>query len=275
MYYYKHHIGDFRSGTSNMSRQERWLYRDMLDVYYDKESPLPLDLQDVCDSIGATDEESKSVAKILRLKFNLGETGWVHERCEVELDTYRANAEKARDNGKKGGRPRKNNPPGSLPVASGMQDGTGWQPDCNPEESGSQANHKPLTTNHKPPSKVKPTVPASAETAEVFEYWKQAMNHPAAQLDAKRSKNIGARLKDGYTVGQLCRAVDGCKYDPFSQGANDRQTVYDDIELICRDGPKVDKFMAIADRGPQQTGRTVNQQKTLTNLERYLQENPS
>lgn len=275
MYYYKHHIGDFRSGTSNMSRQERWLYRDMLDVYYDKESPLPLDMQDICDSIGATDDEVKSVAKILRLKFNQDETGWVHDRCEKELDSYRANAEKARDNGKKGGRPRKNNPSGSLSVASGMQDGTGLQPDCNPQESGSQANHKPLTTNHKPPSKVKPTVPASAETAEVFEYWKQVMNHPAAQLDAKRSKNIGARLKDGYTVSQLCRAVDGCKYDPFSQGANDRQTVYDDIELICRDGPKVDKFMAIADRGLQQTGRTVNQQKTLTNLERYLQENPS
>lgn len=131
------------------------------------------------------------------------------------------------------------------------------------------------TDTDKKQKKGKPTVPASAETAEVFEYWKQVMNHPAAQLDAKRSKNISARLKDGYTVSQLCRAVDGCKYDPFSQGANDRQTVYDDIELICRDGPKVDKFMAIADRGPQQTGRTVNQQKTLTNLERYLQENPS
>lgn len=160
MYYYKHHIGDFRSGTANMTRQERWLYRDMLDVYYDKEQPLPVDIQDVCDSIGATEDEAKSIAKILRLKFNQSETGWVHERCETELNTYRDNAETARNNGKLGGRPRKNNPAGSNTVASGMQDGTQKEPDCNPEESGSQANHKPLTNNHKPLTKQDKAPPA-------------------------------------------------------------------------------------------------------------------
>ena len=191
MYYYKHHIGDFRSGTSNMSRQERWLYRDMLDVYYDKESPLPLDLQDVCDSIGATDEESKSVAKILRLKFNLGETGWVHERCEVELDTYRANAEKARYNGKKGGRPRKNNPAGSLPVASGMQDGTGCQPDGNPQESGSQANHKPVTINQEPVTSNHEPI------AEKQEHLKSNPVAPAVAVAAEKKPRKEAKAAPG------------------------------------------------------------------------------
>lgn len=259
MNYYSHHIGDYRRDTAHLSLLEHGVYRQLLDMYYLSEEPIPEETEVVFRRLCArTEEEKKAVITILKEFFKV-ENGWAHKRCDEQIHEYQSKAERARTNGKLGGRPSK-----TKEVIFGNQ-----------ETSEEKANHKPLTTNHKPPSKVKPTVPASAETAEVFEYWKQVMNHPAAQLDAKRSKNIGARLKDGYTVSQLCRAVDGCKYDPFSQGANDRQTVYDDIELICRDGPKVDKFMAIADRGPQQIGRTVNQQKTLTNLERYLQENPS
>lgn len=254
MYYYKHHIGDFRSGTANMTRQERWLYRDMLDVYYDKEQPLPIDIQDVCDSIGATDEEVRLIAKILRLKFNQTETGWVHERCEIELNTYRANGDTARENGKKGGRPRKNNPAGSNPVASGMPSGTQREPTGNPEESGSQANHKPLTTNQEPlTNKVKPTVPPEGVTddvREVFAYWQGQRGHERAKLDDKRKKAIKARLKDGYTVGDLFNAIDGISRSTYHMGQNDSRAVYDDIELICRTAVNVDKFIKLTE--PQQ-----------------------
>lgn len=254
MYYYKHHIGDFRSGTANMTRQERWLYRDMLDVYYDKEQPLPIDIQDVCDSIGATDEEVRLIAKILRLKFNQTETGWVHERCEIELNTYRANGDTARENGKKGGRPRKNNPAGSNPVASGMPSGTQREPTGNPEESGSQANHKPLTTNQEPlTNKVKPAVPPEGVTddvREVFAYWQGQRGHERAKLDDKRKKAIKARLKDGYTVGDLFNAIDGISRSTYHMGQNDSRAVYDDIELICRTAVNVDKFIKLTE--PQQ-----------------------
>lgn len=118
--------------------------------------------------------------------------------------------------------------------------------------------------------KVKPTVPPCGETAEVFAYWQQKMNHPSAKLDDKRAKAIKGRIKDGYTVGDLCRAVDGCKFDPFSQGQNDRQQVYDDIELICRDGPKVDKFIRIAEQGPA-NGRSPAQNETISALQRVLE----
>lgn len=254
MYYYKHHIGDFRSGTANMTRQERWLYRDMLDVYYDKEQPLPIDIQDVCDSIGATDEEVRLIAKILRLKFNQTETGWVHERCEIELNTYRANGDTARENGKKGGRPRKNNPAGSNPVASGMPSGTQREPTGNPEESGSQANHKPLTTNQEPLDKVKTTAKPDGsamlfahDCEAVFNYWQTARGHERAKLDEKRKKAIKARLKDGYTVGDLCLAVDGIARSAHHMGQNEQRTVYDDIELICRTAANVDKFVKLAE----------------------------
>lgn len=79
---------------------------------------------------------------------------------------------------------------------------------------------------------------------EVFDYWQVKMNHPQSKLDAKRRKAISGRLQDGYSVGDLCRAVDGCKLSPHHMGQNTSNTVYDDIELICRDGTKVDGFIA-------------------------------
>lgn len=142
MHQYPHHIGDFRGGTVNMTRLERWIYRDLLDVYYDKEQPLSLNLTDLCRDIGVrTDEEKAIVADLLGYKFVKTDQGYVHERCEEVLAEYRAKADVARENGKKGGRPRKEKKNPEKP--SGFY----GKPDGNPEETGSQANHKPLTVN--------------------------------------------------------------------------------------------------------------------------------
>lgn len=118
---------------------------------------------------------------------------------------------------------------------------------------------------------VQPTVPANAETVEVFEYWKQVMNHPQAKLDSKRAKAIGARLKDGYSVGDLCQAVDGCRKSPHHMGQNERRTIYDDIELICRDGSHVDGFIKNFQQAPSAGQRSSAQQQTLNNLQAYLE----
>lgn len=166
MHYYQHNIKDFRSGVINFSREERWLYRDMLDVYYDTEKPLPLEIQDVCDAIGAKASEHEMVAKILRMKFNRTITGWVNERCEFELMSYREKAETARSNGKLGGRPRKNNPVGSYQVPNGLQSGSNPEPAGIPAETGSQANQEPITNNHKPGKQKKSAPPAG--DAELF-----------------------------------------------------------------------------------------------------------
>lgn len=118
------------------------------------------------------------------------------------------------------------------------------------------------------PDKKTP-VAASADVVAVFDYWRLAMGHSAAKLDKKRRNAIGNRLSDGYTVGDLCRAVDGCKLSPHHMGQNESKTVYDDIELICRDGPKVDGFLKRATQGAPST-QTAAQQQTISNLQRYL-----
>ncbi len=92
--------------------------------------------------------------------------------------------------------------------------------------------------------KVAPLNGATKPVMAVFDYWRVTLNHPLAILDNKRSRVILARLKEGHSVEKLKLAVDGCKASPWHQGKNNRQTVYDDIELICRDAKHVEEFVS-------------------------------
>lgn len=155
MNYYPHHIGDFRSGTVNMSRQSRWIYRDMMDVYYDTEKPLPEDLDVLCDMIGVeTDEERRIVERLLRFKFTKSEDGYRHERCETEIAAYHHKAAQARANGKGGGRPRKQS--GTNEKPSGFPSGSDQEPIGNQDETGSKANQEPITNNQEPIKDIPP-----------------------------------------------------------------------------------------------------------------------
>jgi hypothetical protein len=118
---------------------------------------------------------------------------------------------------------------------------------------------------------IKTIVSPSGETHEVFDYWKTFHNHPQAKLDDKRSRAIKARLKDGYSVGELCKAIEGCKYSEYHQGKNDSGTVYDDIELICRNATNVDKFIVLAGKGPP-NGASQDMNQTLSMLQQWVLE---
>lgn len=89
---YPHHIGDFNTATRHLSRLERGLYRDMLDMYYDTESALDgadfgrLARRLLCRS----DDELAALQFLLEEYFELQEDGrYVQARCERELDIYR------------------------------------------------------------------------------------------------------------------------------------------------------------------------------------------
>ena len=147
--YYQFHIGDFRSGTVNMSRHARWIYRDMLDVYYDKEGPLPLDLDELCDAIGVeSDEERCIVERHLRFKFEKREDGYHNEACNRVISEYHGKADTARTNGKLGGRPKK--PKQTQSVIAGLQSGSDMVSKTKPKQTQSQANQEPITNNQEP-----------------------------------------------------------------------------------------------------------------------------
>jgi uncharacterized protein YdaU (DUF1376 family) len=92
MKHYPHHIGDFDKATRHLTRIERSVYRDLIDLYYDAEQRLALDKAALCRRIIArTDEESTAVEQVLNEFFTETPTGWYHDRCEQEIAAYHAN----------------------------------------------------------------------------------------------------------------------------------------------------------------------------------------
>src|SRR5471030_1193281 len=103
MNYYPHHIGDFNSSTRFSSRLDRSIYRDMLDVYYDTEKPLPLEMSVLIKKIAgkkATEEEVTAINDILAEFFTRTDEGWVNDRCQREIAAYHEGLEKSSAGGK-------------------------------------------------------------------------------------------------------------------------------------------------------------------------------
>lgn len=103
------------------------------------------------------------------------------------------------------------------------------------------------------PIPEKKPLSASADIRAVFDHWKQVMDSPKSNLDAKRKSAIEARLKDGFTVEDLKTAIDGCRKTPHNMGDNDRGQKFNDIELICRNAPNVERFMNATGASPPKT----------------------
>ncbi|MFM1990173.1 MAG: hypothetical protein RJA99_3130 [Pseudomonadota bacterium] len=91
--------------------------------------------------------------------------------------------------------------------------------------------------------------PLAARAREVFAFWVETMGAKKAVLSGKRKTNLLKALKT-YTVEDLKKAIKGCSLSPFHQGENDRNTKFNDLELITRDPAQVEKFMRFADSPP-------------------------
>lgn len=105
--------------------------------------------------------------------------------------------------------------------------------------------------------KYQPMVPAHKEThvesadstaglvEAIFSYWQERLDHPNTKLTPERRRRVEARLRDKYTVEQIKQGIDGCASSPFNRGENDRGRPFDDLELICRNGSKLESFIAL------------------------------
>lgn len=134
MHYYKFNIADYRKDTGHLSTIEHGIYRQLIDWYYLDEQPIPEETQVVIRRLRLGCDEVIFLQNVLSDFFVLGKTGYTHKRIEVEIKDYSEQAEKNKNNGKLGGRPKK-----TQSVMSGL-----------PDESQNNPNHKPLTINHKP-----------------------------------------------------------------------------------------------------------------------------
>lgn len=69
-----------------MSLLEHGVYRQLLDMYYLSELPIPRETHQVIRRLSArTQDEINAVEIILNEFFSLSEEGWTHKRCELEI----------------------------------------------------------------------------------------------------------------------------------------------------------------------------------------------
>lgn len=107
MHYYQFNIADYRKDTGHLSAIEHFIYRELLDWMYLDECKIPKDNQKVLRRLRLGSENETELVNVLSDFFKETADGWIQERVLVEIETYKAKLDQLRENGKKGGRPRK------------------------------------------------------------------------------------------------------------------------------------------------------------------------
>ena len=136
MHYYSFHVSDYIHDTAHLSIYEDVVFRRLLDLYYTSEKPIPNKTQEVSRRI-RMNEHTQVVQAILEefFDFDSERDCWFHKRCDKAIADYQAKAERNREVGKLGGRPKSN-------------------PNANPQQTQTVSRHnpnqEPITINHKP-----------------------------------------------------------------------------------------------------------------------------
>ena len=138
MHYYQHHIGDYRKDTNHLTLLEHGIYRQLLDLYYISEKPLDANaLRLIC---ARTDEEQALAMQMLNEFFIKKGEKYYHSRCDNEIELYHGKKTKAKASAEIRWSKNKD-----------LQDANALR-----TNSEGNANHKPLTINHKPLTNIKP-----------------------------------------------------------------------------------------------------------------------
>ena len=163
MHYYQFNISVWSLHTSHLTIEEECIYRRLLDYYYDTELPIPEETKTVIRRLRLINYED-IVRHILLEFFHLEPDGWHNNRADIEIADYQSKAEKARLNGKKGGRPKQNK---AIETESVIL--------ANPEETTSKANYQLLTTNYEQETSkelITPTAPPRKKASRLPDDWR-------------------------------------------------------------------------------------------------------
>lgn len=203
MNFYPFHPGDYMLRTAHLSVTEDAAYRRLLDLYYLNEAPIAGTIQSIARVIRMRDDEA-SVAVVLEEFFQATEEGFRHGHCDQVIGQYRAKAKQAAENGKRGGRPKKQ--ADSEPEPENNPEETQPFPSANPEETGSKANQEPITKVKKE-QEQKALVPSGDDTSDYsveFEsFWSAYPKREGGNSKKGAFKAWKARLRNGVTAEEL------------------------------------------------------------------------
>jgi len=228
MKHYPHHIGDFNNATRHLTRMERSVYRDLIDLYYDTEQVLMLDKTDLCRKILArSNEESTAVEQVLNEFFTETPTGWYHERCEAEIAAYHNNTSQKAMAGKASAEAKRLKKLHALNGSSTDVE----QPLNHVETDGQQnsTNHQPSTNQPinqeegKAPRKRSTPTPAIGKPDDVDQQtWADWLQHRKAKratvtetvVNSARSESEKAGMTlDAFLQVWCCRGTHGLQAD--------------------------------------------------------------
>ena len=136
MHYYSFHVSDYIHDTAHLSNYEDLAFRRLLDLYYTSEKPIPNQTHEVSRRIRMSNQIN-AVQTVLEefFMFDMENNCWFHKRCDETIAAYQAKAERNREVGKLGGRPKSN--PSAIPQETQVV-------------SKDNPNQEPITINHKP-----------------------------------------------------------------------------------------------------------------------------
>lgn len=86
MHFYQKNIGDFNNATRHLTRVERSLFSDAIELYYNTEKPLTSDFDRLCRLLLAHSTEEKAALRdVLNEFFTLTDDGYFNKEVEYDL----------------------------------------------------------------------------------------------------------------------------------------------------------------------------------------------
>ena len=155
MNYYERHLGDYTRDTAHLSLLEHGVYTILLDRYYVTEQGIPDDKKYRL-ARAHSKAERNAVNVVLEEFFYLENGIWKNQRAEEEIANYQNKARANRENGAKGGRPKRviDNPNenGQKPTENPTE--TQIKPTDNPDKTHTKPTKNP---NQSPVTSIKET----------------------------------------------------------------------------------------------------------------------
>lgn len=151
---YLHNIKTFNNATRHLTPVERMFYRELIELYYDTEQPLPaVDFDALCRRVLArSDAEKEAVRCVLREYFEQTGDVYSHDYCDRIIEEYHSTKTAKAKAGKASAAARAAKAEARKEKRSKAPSNKGEQllNMCSTERQQNPTNHKPETINHKP-----------------------------------------------------------------------------------------------------------------------------
>lgn len=168
MHSYQHNIKTFNNATRFLTRVERSLYRDLIELYYDTEQPLQsVDFGRLCRQVMAhSDEEKEALKYVLSEFFVLTGDVYTHNYCDEQIEKFRTGISAKAKAGVASAEAKKQKAAQRINERVNKKEQANNEPTTEVNtRSTAVTNQEPITNNHKPRTNQDTTVDEKEEDA--------------------------------------------------------------------------------------------------------------